>query len=175
MGVVSFMRRTARTLGVAAAVVLLAGCAGAGASTAPSAAPTGAAPTGAATTGAATTGAATVDVTLQEWAIVPATTSLAAGKVTFNAKNAGPTDEHEMVVLKTDLPLLGLPTGADGKVDEEAAGLTSMGEVSELGVGATGSVTVDLAAGRYLLICNVVDADGDAHYGKGMVTEITVK
>jgi len=138
------------------AASFLGGCSGAGASATPA-------------------GPTSVDVTLQEWAIAPSTTTLQAGKVTFNAKNMGPTDEHEMVVIRSDLPLLGLPTGSDGKVDEEGAGLTALGEVAELAVGASGSVTVDLAAGRYLLICNIVDADGDAHYGKGMASELTVR
>ena len=149
-------RRAGLIIAAATASLFVAACSGAG----PSATPAG--PTA-------------VAVTLQEWAIAPATTTIAAGKVTFNAKNVGPTDQHEMVVLKTDLPLLGLPTGSDGKVDEEGAGLTSMGEISELATGTTGSVTLDLAAGRYLLICNIVEADGTAHYGKGMVTEITVR
>lgn len=96
-----------------------------------------------------------------------------AGSVTFTAKNTG-TEQHEMVVIKTDLGLLDLPTGSDGKVDEEGANLKAMGEVSELAVGATGTVTLDLPAGHYLLICNIVDADGTAHYGKGMTTALTV-
>jgi uncharacterized cupredoxin-like copper-binding protein len=116
-----------------------------------------------------------VDVTLQEWAVVPASTTLKAGTVTFNAKNAGPKDEHEMVVIKTDLGPLDLPKGADGKVDEEGAGVKVIGEIEELAVGATGSGTFDLAAGKYLLICNIVDADGDAHYGKGMTIALTVE
>jgi uncharacterized cupredoxin-like copper-binding protein len=116
-----------------------------------------------------------VDVTLQEWAIVPASTTLKAGEVTFNAKNIGPEDEHELVVIKTDLGPLGLPTGADGKVDEAGAGVTVIGEIEEMAVGATGSDKFNLAAGKYLLICNIVDAEGDAHYGKGMTIAITVE
>jgi uncharacterized cupredoxin-like copper-binding protein len=115
-----------------------------------------------------------VEVTLQEWSITPSVATVKAGSVTFTAKNSGPTDQHEMVVIKTELGLLDLPTGADGKVDEEGAGVEAIGEIEEIAVGATGTVTLNLAAGRYLLICNVVDADGDAHYGKGMTTEFTV-
>jgi uncharacterized cupredoxin-like copper-binding protein len=120
-------------------------------------------------------GPATVDVTLQEWAVVPSVTSVKAGSVTFNAKNAGPKEQHEMVVMKTDLGILDLPKGADGKVDEEGAGVKAIGEIEEFAVGATGSVTLDLAAGKYVLICNVVDSDGTSHYGKGMTTAFTVE
>lgn len=107
--------------------------------------------------------------------MVPSTATVPAGPVTFNAKNIGPTDEHEMVIVKTDLGLLDLPTGADGKVDEAGAGLEMMGEIAEFAVGASASGTFQLAAGRYLLICNIVDADGDAHYGKGMSSVFTVQ
>lgn len=117
----------------------------------------------------------TVDVTLQEWAVVPASTTLKAGQITFNVKNAGPKEEHEMVVIKTDLGPLDLPKGPDGKVDESGAGLEAIGEVEEVAVGGTGTVTLDLAPGKYLFICNIVDADGTAHYGKGMTTAVNVQ
>jgi uncharacterized cupredoxin-like copper-binding protein len=120
-------------------------------------------------------GPTTVAVGLQEWAIVPASTTIKAGEVTFDAKNDGPDDAHELVVIRTDLGLLDLPTGADGKVDEAGAGMTMIGEIEEFAVGESASGTFDLAAGRYLLICNIVDADGDAHYGKGMTIAITVE
>ncbi len=120
-------------------------------------------------------GPTTVDVTLQEWAVVPATTTIMAGNVTFNAKNDGPTDPHELVVIRTDIGPLDLPTGTDGKVDEAGAGMTVIGEIAEFAVGASASGTFDLAPVKYLLICNVVDADGDAHYGMGMTIAITVE
>jgi len=43
---------------------------------------------------------------------------------------------------------------AGSRVDEDKAG--DKGEVSELDPGKSGSLTVDLKAGRYLLICNVL-------------------
>ena len=116
-----------------------------------------------------------VDVTLQEWAIVPAAITIKAGKVTFNAKNVGPVDAHELVVIKTDLGPLALPTGADGKVDEAGAGIEMIGEIEELAVGTSASAEFDLAPGKYVLICNIVDADGDAHYKKGMAIAIKVE
>lgn len=162
-------RRASLATAVTAVSLLVAACSGAGA--------TPAAPTAAATAGstviATPAGPTAVDVTLQEWSVAPSTSTIAAGSVTFTAKNIG-TEQHEMVVVKTDLGLLELPTASDGKVDEEGANLEAMGEVPELAVGATGSVTLDLASGHYLLICNIVDANGTAHYGKGMTTAITV-
>lgn len=120
-------------------------------------------------------GPTTVDVTLQEWAIVPSVAEVKAGQVTFNAKNISTKEEHEMVVVKTDLGLFDLPKGSDGKVDEEGAGMEAIGEIAETAAGASGTVTLDLAPGKYLLICNIVNADGTAHYGSGMSTAFTVK
>ena len=120
-------------------------------------------------------GPTAVDVTFQEWEIVPSIAEVKAGQVTFNAKNISTKEEHEMVVVKTDLGLFDLPKGSDGKVDEEGAGMTAVGEISETAAGASGTVTLDLTPGKYLLICNIVDADGTAHYGSGMSTAFTVK
>ncbi len=120
-------------------------------------------------------GPTAVDVTFQEWAIVPSVAEVKAGQVTFNARNISTKEEHEMVVVKTDLGLFDLPKGSDGKVDEEGAGMTAVGEIPETAAGASGTVTLDLTPGKYLLICNIVDADGTAHYGSGMSTAFTVK
>jgi uncharacterized cupredoxin-like copper-binding protein len=114
----------------------------------------------------------TVKVTLTEWAIVVDKASVPAGKVTFDVTNASSYFKHEMVVLKTDLDPAALPADSTGKVDEES----SVGEVPELDKGAAGSATLDLAAGKYVLICNIVESGGghEAHYTKGMRLAFTV-
>ena len=119
--------------------------------------------------------ATTVDVTLQEWAVLPATSSIKSGTVTFNVKNIGPDEAHEFVILKTDLEALKLPAGADGKADEEGAGVQAMGEIEEFASGESKSATFDLAPGKYVFICNIVDAEGNVHYAKGMAIAVTVK
>ena len=91
-----------------------------------------------------------------------------AGEVTFVVTNDSAGVVHEMLVA---------PVAADGKqllyesdnyrVDEEAAG--HLGEVSELDPGATGSLTLTLEPGSYILFCNV-----PGHYILGMWTMITV-
>jgi len=105
--------------------------------------------------------------------VVPASASTSAGSVTFNVKNTGPKDAHEMVVIKTDLAPEALPTKADGSIDEEGAGVTAMGEVEEVAVGTSKTVTIDLAPGKYVLVCNVVDGD-EIHYKLGMRTAFEV-
>jgi uncharacterized cupredoxin-like copper-binding protein len=55
-----------------------------------------------------------------------------------------------------------------GVVSEDTAGLTVVDEVEDIAVGATPSLTVDLPAGHYVVICNL-----PAHYAGGMHTDFT--
>jgi len=111
--------------------------------------------------------------------ITVAPTSVPAGDVTFVVKNTG-TIEHEMVVLKTDIPFDQLPvvdsndppvpvtSGAD-KVSEDA----SVGETGDpnLKPGDTRTFTIkNMVAGNYVLVCNLAK-----HYGMGMRAAFTVK
>jgi uncharacterized cupredoxin-like copper-binding protein len=123
-----------------------------------------------AVTGSTPTGS-TVAVTLQEFAVIPAPATAAAGSVTFEATNNGPDDDHELVVIKTDLATDALPTKPDGAVDEEGAAIEAIGEIEEFPPGETKTTSFDLTAGAYVLICNVVEVDNgetEAHYQKGM-------
>lgn len=136
---------------VAAVASLIVGCTPAGSpSTAPSAAPASAA-------------GATVTAALSEFKIELSAASAPAGPVTFSLTNKG-TTVHEFVVFQTDLAADKLPMTADGTVvDEEGAGITLVDEVEDIEVGATPSLDVTLAAGHYVLICNI-----PAHYTSGM-------
>jgi uncharacterized cupredoxin-like copper-binding protein len=116
-----------------------------------------------------------IAVTLQEFAVVPGATSAPAGSVTFEISNTGPNDVHEFVVMKTDLAIDALPTAADGSVDEAGEGLEPIDEVEDIAVGASETLTVDLEAGSYVLICNIYDEDeNEAHYQEGMRVGFTV-
>ena len=91
------------------------------------------------------------------------------GVVTFKVTNNSKDTIHEMIVMKLDKAGDALPyVAAENRVDEDKAG--DKGEVSELDPGASGSLTVVLQPGKYLLICNV-----PGHYASGMWTEFTVK
>ena len=126
----------------------------------------------------APSGATSVSVALQEFAIVPSVASVPAGTVKFVTKNTGPDDVHEMVVLRTDLDPAALPVDKDGKADEEGDGITSIGETGDVAVGETKEASFDLAPGKYVLICNIVQTEPDgsieAHYKVGMRTAFTV-
>jgi len=108
-------------------------------------------------------GGGTVDVGLKEFSIAPNVQSIHAGKVTFDVTNDG-TTQHEMVLIRTDDAPADLPFE-----NGEASEAGSVGEVSDLGVGSSGTLTVNLKPGRYVMICNL-----PGHYTAGMRTEFTV-
>ncbi len=94
--------------------------------------------------------------------------SVPAGSVTFEVTNVSKDTVHEMIVMYLADPSKPLPyVQAESRVDEDKAG--DKGEVSELDPGKSGSLTVDLQPGKYLLICNV-----PFHYTAGMWTTFTV-
>jgi len=91
-----------------------------------------------------------------------------AGVVTFHVTNSSKDTIHEMIVMYLADPTKPLPyIDADQRVDEDKAG--DKGEVSELDPGASGTLTVALKPGKYLLICNV-----PGHFASGMWTEFDV-
>ncbi len=91
-----------------------------------------------------------------------------AGAVTFSVTNHSEKTVHEMLVV----PIKDVPTalpyvGGENRVDEDK--IHSLGEVSELDPGKSGSLTLTLKPGKYLLTCNV-----PGHYAAGMWTVLTV-
>jgi len=120
-------------------------------------------------------GGGTVNVTLQEFSIATDPATVDAGEVVFEATNEGPDDVHEFVVFQTDLDPTELPTDENGAVVETGEGIELIGEIEDIPVGETQSVTLDLEAGNYVLICNIFDEDEqEAHYQEGMRTTFTV-
>jgi uncharacterized cupredoxin-like copper-binding protein len=76
--------------------------------------------------------------------------SAPAGPVTFHVTNSSKDQIHEMIVMYLQDPTKALPYVADeSRVDEDKAG--DKGEVSELDPGHSGSLTVPLKPGSYLL------------------------
>jgi uncharacterized cupredoxin-like copper-binding protein len=109
-----------------------------------------------------------VDVTESDYKIELGSTSAPAGEVTFDVQNDA-EQTHEFVVFKTDLAPDQLPTNADGDVDEEGEGVTHIDEIEDVTGGSSKSLTVNLDAGSYVLICNL-----PGHYRQGMHTAFTV-
>lgn len=95
-------------------------------------------------------------------------TEVKAGKVTFEVSNTSKDSVHEMVVAAVKGKNGKLPyIGSESRVDEDH--IADLGEVSELEPGKSGSLTLDLKPGKYVLFCNV-----PGHYMDGMWTTITV-
>jgi len=112
-----------------------------------------------------------VNVTLQEFSIATDPATADAREVLFEATNDGPNDVHEFVVFRTDLD----PTDENGAVVETGEGIELIGEIEGIPVGETQSVTLDLEAGNYVLICNIFDEDEqEAQYQEGMRTTFIV-
>jgi uncharacterized cupredoxin-like copper-binding protein len=116
-----------------------------------------------------------VNVLLSEFVVEADPGSASAGDVTFAVTNEG-EEMHEFVIVKTDLAEDALPTADDGSVDEEGEGVEVKDEIEDIEAGADGEVTANLEAGKYVLLCNIVEEDdGESHYAEGMHTAFTVQ
>ena len=105
-------------------------------------------------------------VTMRDYKVELNVDSVKAGTVKIGVKNAGGM-EHSFELIRSDLPFDKLPldTGA-AKAKED--GLVK--QVKSVGVGKVATLTADLAAGKYVVICNVA-----GHYQLGMRAALTVR
>lgn len=102
----------------------------------------------------------TIVVTLVDSAVKLGRPATPAGTITFAVRNSG-TVKHDLVLLKTDLAQDKIPTDASQPFLVQEPGY--LGKVADLAPGASGTITLVLAAGRYVLLCNQ-----PAHYLVGM-------
>jgi uncharacterized cupredoxin-like copper-binding protein len=108
-----------------------------------------------------------VNVTLIDFHMSPATTTVPSGLVAFHIRNDAPAT-HEFVVVRTDLQPGELPIGADGlSIDEDQ--LHNVGELSEVQSASTDTLLLHLPPGRYVVFCNL-----QGHYLGGMHAGIEV-
>ena len=120
--------------------------------------------------------ATTVNVTLQDatdsgvhsMKMTATPASVKAGEVTIHASNQSMGLVHEVIVVRPPANGAALPYDSkSGRVIERQ--IADLGEVSDLPHGKSGSLTLHLTAGKYLLICNQPN-----HYKAGMWTTLTV-
>ena len=109
-----------------------------------------------------------MDMSKATMGVTAAPATAKTGIVSFQVTNSSKDTIHEMIVMYLADPSKPLPyISAENRVDEDKAG--DKGEVSELDPGASGTLTVFLKPGKYLLICNV-----PGHFAAGMVLAFTV-
>jgi uncharacterized cupredoxin-like copper-binding protein len=106
--------------------------------------------------------------TEREWKVVADHKTIKAGEITFTFTNRG-TIQHELLVIRTDLPVGGIPIGADGKFNEGDPQAVNVGETGEYDVGKTSTFKAKLDPGKYQLVCNIAN-----HYKNGMHIAFTV-
>lgn len=110
-----------------------------------------------------------MDMQMAPMGITVSTATVPAGEVIFAVTNISKEVIHEMVLSPLASADAVLPYDeANSKVDEDAAG--HLGEVAELDPGTSGSLTLTLEPGLYILFCNIA-----GHFTSGMWTLITVK
>ena len=145
------MDRLFKRLSVVTAAVALLGAVGCSSSSSSSSA------------GSSDTGG--VSATEKDFSIDLATSSAPAGSVTFNISNEGPS-AHEFVIIKTDDAPDALPV-KDNTVEEDKIDVVD--EAEDIAPSTTATLTTDLEAGSYVIICNI-----PTHYGLGMHAAFTV-
>jgi uncharacterized cupredoxin-like copper-binding protein len=98
---------------------------------------------------------------LHEWAVDTSAVAANVGEVKFTVTNDG-TIGHEFLVVKTDIAVGEIPLDGD-HFPEPADGLEVIDEIGEFKVGTTETLTLNLEAGKYQLVCNL-----PGHYKNGM-------
>jgi uncharacterized cupredoxin-like copper-binding protein len=96
------------------------------------------------------------------------THQVSAGKITFNVTNTSQDLVHEMIVAKSDEPIEAMRYNETEKTVEESA-LKVVRELDDIDPGKSGTLTVDLDPGTYVLLCNKT-----GHFKAGMVNRLMV-
>jgi uncharacterized cupredoxin-like copper-binding protein len=108
-----------------------------------------------------------VDPAIAHMRIVATPQTIKPGRVTFHAVNESKNQVHEVIVTRNDGTK---PLPMDAKQDRVIEKrVHPLGEISDLAPGKSGSLTVTLKAGTYVLFCNE-----PGHYHDGMATTLTV-
>jgi uncharacterized cupredoxin-like copper-binding protein len=111
-----------------------------------------------------------VNVRLEDFEVRRDAAVVPAGTVSFRILNQGPTT-HELIVVRTDHAPDKLPLQSDGlTVDEEGPGVHLLDEAEGLDIDDRQTLVLDLAAGDYVLYCNL-----EGHYLGGMYAALTVR
>jgi uncharacterized cupredoxin-like copper-binding protein len=111
-----------------------------------------------------------VNVLLEDFKVRQDAAVVPAGTVSFRILNQGPTT-HELIVVRTNRASDKLPLQSDGlTVNEDAPGIDLLDEVEGLDIDDRQTLVLDLAAGNYVMYCNL-----EGHYLGGMHAAFTVR
>jgi uncharacterized cupredoxin-like copper-binding protein len=103
---------------------------------------------------------------LSDYKITVNVATVKAGSIKIGVRNLGAM-EHSFEVIKTDLAPDKLPVdGATAKAKEDG----KVGEIASIPAGKSAAVTVNMAPGKYVFICNIA-----SHYQLGMHAGFTVE
>ena len=113
---------------------------------------------------------AQVSVWAKDFKLRLSRTTWPAGRVSVRFENDGP-DTHEMLLFAApDNSADAMPMRSDGEtVDEDSPLLRSVVDEAGTPPGGSRTVTVDLAPGHYVVLCNM-----SGHYMAGMWQDVTV-
>jgi uncharacterized cupredoxin-like copper-binding protein len=91
-----------------------------------------------------------------------------AGQTEIEVTNTSTTEDHELLIVKTNLDPKQFPLTSDqSKVDETK--LKGIRELGDLSPGQSKSKTFTLSPGKYVLFCNEM-----GHFNAGMYKTLTV-
>jgi uncharacterized cupredoxin-like copper-binding protein len=111
-----------------------------------------------------------VNVLLEDFTLRRDVDVVPAGTVRFRILNQGPTT-HELSVIRTDRAPDKLPLQRDGlTINEDAPGMHFINEAEGIEIGDRRTLALRLAAGNYVLYCNM-----EGHYLGGMHAALTVR
>ncbi len=130
-----------------------------------------------ATTAAPTGAVRALEVGATEYGFQLAANKVAAGPVALTLVNRG-SEIHQITVVRLaeGIPPDDVVAGLHKGTDTLLAGAVSVGGPNVVPSGGKGTVNLDLAAGKYVMICYVSSPrDQAAHSQKGMVTPFTVE
>ncbi len=111
-------------------------------------------------------GDATVEVELADDHIVLTPDTVTGSRIVFDTTNTAEELVHEIEVFSGGTHGAVLPVSNSVA---DTAGLTLLDEIEDIVPGATATLTVDLAPGTYLVVCNL-----PGHYELGMWAYLTV-
>ena len=106
-----------------------------------------------------------VAVMLKDFSITAEPATFASGDITYAIDNQGPS-VHEFVIIRSDDAPDQLPV-ENGLIPEDQVDVVD--EAEDIPPGTNTTLTVNLATGSYVLVCNL-----PSHYEQGMHAAFTV-